>query len=76
MRISAEVLDRLLRPAEWRLCIHDPLVVSLRTQKFRKGEGVLERTDGTGELKLPLVRSVFQLFEKEPPEQSGQNAYG
>jgi hypothetical protein len=73
VRIAAEVFDRLLRTTERRFRVNNPIAVSQRAQQCRKGEGVLERLDGTGKLELSLVESVFQFFEKEPPEQAGED---
>src|SRR5271168_3758117 len=75
MRVTAEVFNRLLRAAEWRFRVNHPFAVFLRTQQCRKGEGVLERLDGTGKPELSLVESVFQFFEKEPPEQAGEDGH-
>jgi hypothetical protein len=70
MGVAAEVFDRLLRTSERRLGINNLFAVFVRLQQCRKGEGVLEWLDGTGKLKLSVVESIFQLFEKEPPEQT------
>lgn len=73
VRITAEVFNRLLGAAEGRFRVNNPFAVFQRTQQCRKGEGILKRLDGAGKLKLSLVESVFQIFEKAPPEQAGED---
>src|SRR3954454_17567136 len=76
MGIAAQIFERLLRTAEWRFGINDPVPVFQRSSKTKKGDGIPKRLRFAEEVEFPLVESVFQGREEQAAKQTRQHAYG
>ena len=72
MSVATEIGERLLRASEGWFRIDDPFPLFVRRYTGVESKGVTQRFDGAEEVQKPLIKSVFQEFEKDPTEQVGE----
>ena len=70
--IAAEIGESLLRAAEGWFCINNPFPFFVRRHTGVESKGIPEWFDRAEEVQKPLIKSVFQEFEKDPTEQVGE----
>ena len=74
--IAGEVLEHLLRTAEGRLGVDDPVFVSQRLEPALPGLGMLEVAKSSVKLELVVLEGVLELSDELSSEQSAQDANG
>src|SRR5437867_191804 len=76
MRITSEIAQDLLGPAEGGLCINNPVLTEQRSQKCREALSFGQGFDGPGEDQTALPVRALQSGHELSPEYFAENFYG
>lgn len=76
MGVAAKIGQNLFGAGKWRLGIDDPVDATRCSDGSIEGERVGQTGDIAEELKLAQIVGLFQLVEKQTPEQTRQDPYG
>ncbi|OWK25731.1 hypothetical protein AJ87_07175 [Rhizobium yanglingense] len=76
MRVSAEISEHLVRPAETRLGVDDPFWRTSVREMAGESGGVGKVRKRVGEAKFTLCEGISKGSQKEPPEYTRQNSDG
>ena len=76
MGIAPDVIEHLLRPGERRLGVNNPVALFRESQMPGERRSVLQRFQRAEEPEFAGIERFLERFQKQPPEQRGQNPDG
>src|SRR5208283_4792631 len=76
VRVTAQVLENVLRSSERWFAVHHPVLSEERTEKASKGLGLSDGCQGTGELESVLGVGTFQSGSELAPKDPAQHSDG